>query len=176
MHFTFLPLFGILVSNAISHNAPRCLGQLHGNIACLSNAANQPDQTAAPMAAPTGNPSEPQTWPYCAQVCANETSPTSGCDVKDINCACGADYRSKIAACVQSSCNATSDIRLSSMLSQELCGPTYVVNGSLASEVQSAVAAATTAAAYFTQGEDPTEPLNYPPCAVSFRYLSTLRT
>lgn len=160
---------GLFASDALSHNAPRCLGQIQGNIACLSNAANQPDQTAPPIAAPTGNASQPQTWPYCAQICASETTPVSGCDVIEIDCACGADYRSKMAACVQSSCNATGDIRLSSALSQQLCGPSYVVNGSLSSAVQSAVAAATTAAAYFTQGEDPTEPLNYPPCAVSLR-------
>jgi len=72
-----------------------------------------------------------------------------------------------MAACVQSSCNATSDIRLSSALKGQLCGPSYKANGTLANAVGSAVTAATTQAAYFTQGEDPSEPLNYPPCAVS---------
>jgi len=166
MHLSLLTIFALLASDAACRNAPGCLGQVHSNVACLSNAANQPDQTAPPMAAPTANASQPQTWPYCAQICANKTVPASGCNAKDIKCACSADYRSKLAACVQSSCSTKSDIRLSSMLSQHLCGPSYVANGSLASAIQSAVAAATTAAAYFTQGEDPTEPLNYPPCAV----------
>ena len=43
----------------------------------------------------------------------------------------------------------------------------YSDNATLGSQVVTAVTAATSSASSYTKGEDPTEPLNYPPCAVS---------
>lgn len=43
----------------------------------------------------------------------------------------------------------------------------YKDNASLSSQVVTAVTAATSSASSYTKGKDPTEPLNYPACAVS---------
>ena len=52
-------------------------------------------------------------------------------------------------------------------IEEQLCARTYNDNTTLSSQVVTAVTAATSSASSYTKGKDPTEPLNYPPCAVS---------
>ncbi|KAL2036766.1 hypothetical protein N7G274_010490 [Stereocaulon virgatum] len=139
---------------------------LAATVAGMPQAASQTTLPAAPAPTASGSTSSIQTYPLCAQICANETLPTTTCDVFNIQCACSTDYRGKLAACEESSCNGA-DIKAAAAIEQQLCAPTYSNNATLSSQVATAVAAATSAASYFTKGEDPTEPLNYPPCAQS---------
>ncbi|KAL2050059.1 hypothetical protein ABVK25_009667 [Lepraria finkii] len=150
MHFTPLSFVAVLAGSAV----------------CMPQAASPitPSTTPAPTA--SGNTSSVHAYPLCAQICANETLPTTKCNVFDIQCACSTDYRSKLAACEESSCHGT-DINAAVAIEQQLCAPTYSNNATLSSQVATAVAAATSTAGYYTKGEDPTEPLNYPPCAQS---------
>lgn len=58
------------------------------------------------------------------------------------------------------------------MLSQPVCGPYYEKNSTLGSAVSSAIASATSAAFAATESKIPTNPAEYPPCAVSISFPS----
>lgn len=122
--------------------------------AILATATLEPD---------LGNPADILNYPICAQTCSNESVAIAGCDLSNIECTCGAAFRSASAACEEISCTTEERATVSS-LAQELCGGVYRNSPSLGSSVSSAVAAAQTVAASIAS-KDPTKSANYPLCA-----------
>ena len=128
--------------------------------ASMAVSAIQATATLAPI---NGNPSNILTYPRCAQTCSNETVITTGCDVSNVECACGTLFRSVTAACEEIICSPL-DKQTTNLLAQELCGPVYQNMPSLGSAVSSAIASATSVAASL-RSRDPTKSESYPICA-----------
>lgn len=152
MYSIYIPFIAILV----------------GPVVCVPQVPSQITSSLVPKATATSsNTSSVATYyPACAQICANETLPATGCSVFNIECACSVDYRSKLAACQISSCSIP-DMNAAVAIEEQLCERMYKDNASLSSQVVTAVTAATSSASSYTKGKDPTEPLNYPACAQS---------
>nr|AUW31294.1 hypothetical protein [Cladonia uncialis subsp. uncialis] len=125
MHSIHIPFIAILVGQAV----------------CVPQVPSQITSPVVPTATATSNTSSVATYPVCAQICANETLPATGCSVFNIESAV--------------------------TIEEQLCARMYSDNATLGSQVVTAVTAATSSASSYTKGEDPTEPLNYPPCARS---------
>ncbi|KAK0511921.1 hypothetical protein JMJ35_005771 [Cladonia borealis] len=136
-------------------------------VVCVPQVSSQITSPPVPTATASSNTSSVATYyPVCAQICANETLPATGCSVFNTECACSVDYRSKLAACQISSCSSP-DMNAAITIEEQLCARTYSDNTTLSSQVVTAVTAATSSTSSYTKGKDPTEPLNYPPCAQS---------
>ena len=64
--------------------------------------------TATPLGgSDLGNGANIVDYPECAQFCGNQSVAVAGCNVKDLDCACGANYLSIAAACEQVVCSAS---------------------------------------------------------------------
>ena len=87
-------------------------------------------------------------------------------DIANLEVACGAEFRGATAGCEAATCS-PGNYTTTQLLAQQLCGSFYSRNATLSSAVSSAVASATSAAKAATEGKDPTDLANFPPCGVS---------
>ncbi|KAG7005766.1 hypothetical protein G7Y79_00018g045730 [Physcia stellaris] len=132
--------------------------------------SSTPTVPASVTAATGGNPANISTYPVCAQICSNETIviaealDASVGDFNNINTLCSPSFRSGNAGCQAATCN-SSDYQNTQILAQQLCGSLYNNNATLGSSVSSAIASATAAAKAATDGKDPGDLSNFPPCA-----------
>lgn len=119
----------------------------------------------ATLAPNLGNPTNVQSFPLCAQICNSEiVAKGVDCDLDDLDCACGAEFRSQSAACESITCNLFSQQQIL-LLAQELCNPIYNSDHALGSSVSVAISSATAAAAAAVSNKDPTNVDSYPACA-----------
>lgn len=64
--------------------------------------------TATPLVgSELGNGANILDYPECAQFCGNQSVAVAGCNVEELDCACGANYLSITAACEQVACSAS---------------------------------------------------------------------
>ena len=63
-----------------------------------------------------GNGANILDYPQCAQYCGNQSVILAGCNVEDLDCACGANYLSIAAACEQIACSASDRAGMSNLL------------------------------------------------------------
>lgn len=104
----------------------------------------------APTPAPTvsGNASDLNSYPLCAQQCFNETVSRLSLNpdqTTDLSVLCGPELRALPAACEAVSCDAL-DYQTMVRLAQALCGPLYKNNTSLSATVAAAIESATASA------------------------------
>lgn len=111
------------------------------------------------------------------QICSNETQSIgkyvgvpSG-DLRDVQLLCGPAFRSFTAGCEAATCS-PAEYQTTQLLAQQLCGSLYNNNATLSSSVSAAIASATAEAKAATEGKDPTNLANFPPCAVRLYHSS----
>ncbi|KAL8789936.1 MAG: hypothetical protein Q9195_006597 [Heterodermia aff. obscurata] len=119
-----------------------------------------------------GNPANIANYPLCAQICTNDTIVigkqvgTPYGDGDSLEVLCSPRFRAANAGCQAATCT-PDEYTTTQILAQQLCGSLYNANATLSSSVSSAVASATSAAKAATEGKDPTDLANFPPCGVS---------
>ena len=110
--------------------------------------------------------------PSTQQICNNETIVVGKVigapygDIDNLEVACAPPFRSANAGCQAATCS-PEEYTTTQSLAQRLCGSVYSSNATLSSSVSSAIASATSAAKVATEGKDPTDLANFPPCGVS---------
>lgn len=110
--------------------------------------------------------------PSTQQICNNETIVVGRVigapygDIDNLEVACAPPFRSANAGCQAATCS-PEEYTTTQSLAQRLCGSVYSSNATLSSSVSSAIASATSAAKAATEGKDPTDLANFPPCGVS---------
>ncbi|MDI1490859.1 MAG: hypothetical protein OHK93_002064 [Ramalina farinacea] len=115
-------------------------------------------------AQPSGSdPTNIFDYPFCSQLCSNETETQSYCGPADLNCQCAPIFRSEAAACEAVTCS-QEDFDTTFNLAQELCANVYAASPAVSTSVSSAIAAATSAAKADVAGKDVTDQSVYPQC------------